>query len=163
MLLHWPNVPTHSTDDCRALRSRMDCLRFGRFAPHSCVKIQLRNSVSKNFLNYRGTQSFPQQNFKQQRVTQFCFSPSIKITTLAAALVFFGNFPVQIPSQIQWLFRGRPIPSLASPLRWQVSPKAGSDAVWSRSLTSSFEMTEQFNVSFRGLPEKSFSRPEHPI
>src|ERR1700756_3731843 len=32
----------------------------------------------------------------------------------------------------------------------------GSDAVWSRSLTS-FEMTEKFNVSFRGLPEKSFS------
>jgi len=31
----------------------------------------------------------------------------------------------------------------------------GSDAVWSRSLTS-FEMTEKFNVSFRGLPEKSF-------
>ena len=32
----------------------------------------------------------------------------------------------------------------------------GSDAVRSRSLTS-FEMTENFGVSFRGLPEKSFS------
>src|SRR5262245_9255145 len=33
---------------------------------------------------------------------------------------------------------------------------SGSDAVWSRSLTA-FEMTENFNVQFRGLTEKSFS------
>ena len=38
MLLHRSNVPTHSTDDCRALRSTMYCFRCGRFAPHSTVK-----------------------------------------------------------------------------------------------------------------------------
>jgi len=34
MLLH-PSVLTHTTDDCRALRSTMYCLRCARFAPHS--------------------------------------------------------------------------------------------------------------------------------
>ena len=47
----------------------------------------------------------------------------------------------------------------------QVKLVNGGDAVRSRSLTEfilsflveGFEMTEKFNVSFRGLPEKSFS------
>ena len=53
----------------------------------------------------------------------------------------------------------------------QMSVLLGSDVVWSRSPreftlsggVEGFEMTERFNVSFPGLPEKSFSNAEYPI
>ena len=50
----------------------------------------------------------------------------------------------------------------AAPFGCQGFPRSGSGAVWSRSLTS-FEMTGEFNVSFRAHREKSFSSLENAI
>ena len=51
ILFHWLDVVTQRSDDCRRLRGRMYCLRYGRFAPGSYFIFHCGIRVQVNLVN----------------------------------------------------------------------------------------------------------------
>ncbi|HEU0049856.1 MAG TPA: hypothetical protein VFQ43_19870, partial [Nitrososphaera sp.] len=51
ILFHWLDAVTHRSDDCRRLRGRMYCLRYGRFAPGSYFIFHCGIRVQVNLVN----------------------------------------------------------------------------------------------------------------